>query len=69
MNKSKIFKHNLKNNSKIIKFNSRKNEIGYAKYLPSFSKEWVNTIYSFDKKTLSNIPTFTQNVNKITPAF
>jgi hypothetical protein len=39
MNKSKIFKHNLKNNSKIIKFNSRKNEIGYAKYLPSFSKE------------------------------
>jgi hypothetical protein len=69
MNKSKIFKHNLKNNSKIIKFNSRKNEIGYAKYLPSFSKEWVNTIYSFDKKTLSNIPTFTQNVNKIIKSY
>jgi hypothetical protein len=39
MNKNKIFKHNLNNNSKIIKFNNRENEIGYTKYLPSFSKE------------------------------
>lgn len=65
MNKNKIFKHNLNNNSKIIKFNNRENEIGYTKYLPSFSKEWKNTIYSFDKKILSNIPTFTDNINKI----
>ena len=54
MNKNKIFKHNLNNNSKIVKFNSKKNEIGSTKYLPSFSKEWINTIYSFDKKIISN---------------
>lgn len=69
MNKSKIFKHNLNNNSKIIKFNNKKNEIGYAKYLPSFSKEWINTIYSFDKNVVSNIPTFTQNINKIIKSY
>jgi len=39
MNKTKIFKHNLKNNSKIIGFKEKKNEIGFSKYLPSFSKE------------------------------
>jgi hypothetical protein len=65
MNNNKIFKHNLKNNSKIIKFKVKKDEVGYAKYLPSFSKEWINTIYSFDKNILSNIPTFTDNINKI----
>lgn len=65
MNKNKIFKHNLNNNSKIVKFNSKKNEIGSTKYLPSFSKEWINTIYSFDKKIISNLPTFTDNINKI----
>jgi hypothetical protein len=69
MNKSKIFKHNLKNNSKIIKFNTRKTEIGYAKYLPSFSKEWKNTIYSFNKNITSNIPTFTETINKIIKSY
>ena len=65
MNKTKIFKNNLNNNSKILKLKTKKNETGYAKYLNSFSKEWINTIYSFDKKIISNIPTFTNNVNKI----
>jgi hypothetical protein len=39
MNKTKIFKNNLNNNSKIVKLKTKKNETGYAKYLNSFSKE------------------------------
>ena len=33
------------------------------------SKEWKNTIYSFNKEILANIPTLTQNVNKIIKSF
>jgi hypothetical protein len=65
MNNNKIFKHNLNNESKIIRFKTKKTEIGNNKYLPSFSKEWINTIYSFDKNTLSNLPSFTDTINKI----
>lgn len=65
MNKLKIFKNNLNNHSTIVKFNIKKSLIGKNVYLPSFSKEWKNTVYSFDKNTLSNIPTFTQNINTI----
>lgn len=65
MNKLKIFKHNLKNKSKTIGFRIKTDEIGHSKYFPSFSKEWINTVYSFDKKVLSNIPTFVENLNKI----
>nr|QHD26791.1 Ribosomal proteins 3 [Podosphaera xanthii] len=35
------------------------------KYLPSFTKEWKSTIYSFDKRVLTSIPTLMENVNKI----
>ena len=64
-NNNKIFKHNLNNNAKIINFKTKKDQIGNNKYLPSFSKEWKNTVYSFDKNTLSNIPSLTENINKI----
>lgn len=65
MNKTKIFKYNLNNNSKTIELKTKKNDLFYSKYLPSFSKEWKNSIYSFDKRVLSNIPSFTENINKI----
>jgi hypothetical protein len=36
-----------------------------TKYLPSFAKEWNNTIYSFNQNTLKNIPVNHLNINKI----
>jgi hypothetical protein len=39
--------------------------IGNTRYLPSFSREWKNTVYSFDKNRLKNLPVDTLNINKI----
>jgi hypothetical protein len=67
-NNTKIFKHNLNNNSKTIQLKVQaktQQKIGSGKYLPSFSKEWKNTIYSFNKNIVSAIPVLTENINKI----
>lgn len=71
MNKTtKIFKHNLKNNnSRIIELKISTDQGDNRKYLPSFTKEWKSTIYSFDKKVLSNIPTLMENINKIITSY
>ena len=70
MNKTTIFNNNLKkNSSKTIGFNTKKDTIGNSKYLPAFSKEWKNTVYSFDKYTVSNLPVITENVNKILKSY
>ena len=66
---TKIFKNNLKNSSKTIGFRIKKDKIGNSKYLPSFSKEWKNTVYSFDKNILSNIPTYTENIKNILKSY
>lgn len=65
----KIFLHNLKNSTKSIGFKTRNNKVGKSKYLPSFSKEWKNTIYSFDKNIISNLPMLTQTINKILKSY
>ena len=52
----KIFNNNLNNNTKTILLNKKIGDIGKIKYLPSFSKEWKNTIYSFNKNNLKNLP-------------
>jgi hypothetical protein len=39
------------------------------KYLPSFSKEWNNIIYSFNKNNLKNIPVNDLNINKIIQSY
>jgi hypothetical protein len=59
----------LKNNSKILKLRTNKENIGNTKYSPSFSKEWTNTIYSFDKNKLRNLPIDTLNINKIIKSY
>ena len=69
MNKTKIFNNNLKKNSSKTIFKTKKDTIGNSKYLPAFSKEWKNTIYSFDKSTVSNLPLITENVNKILKSY
>jgi hypothetical protein len=65
----KIFKNNLKNLSKIVDFKKKFSNIGIMKYLPSFSKEWKNTIYSYNKNILKNITVNTLNINKIIKSY
>jgi len=60
-----IFNNNLRKNSKTILLKRKLGDVGMTKYLPSFSKEWKNTIYSFNKNTLKNIPVNDLNINKI----
>jgi hypothetical protein len=61
----KIYNNNLKRSSKTILLKKKLNDVGITKYLPSYSKEWNNTIYSYNKNTLKNIPVNDLNINKI----
>jgi len=63
--KMEIFNNNLRTNYKTILLRKKKGDVGKIKYLPSFSKEWKNTVYSFNKNTLKNIPLNDLNINKI----
>lgn len=65
--KMKIYNNNLKRGgaAKTILLKKKIGDIGITKYLPSFSKEWKNTIYSYNKNTLKNIPVNDLNINKI----
>ena len=60
-----IFNKFIKNNSKLIPFNVKKNYIGETKYFPPFSKEWKNSIYAFNYNTLKNLPLYNININKL----
>ena len=66
----KIFHNNIKKGANGSKFISlRKKLVNVGKTLPSFSKEWKNTIYSFDKNILKNIPVNTININKLIKSY
>jgi hypothetical protein len=69
----KIFHNNLKNNSKTITAAAtaaRQRFVGNnTKSLPSFSKEWKNIIYSYNKNNLKNIPVNNININNIIKSY
>jgi hypothetical protein len=65
----KIFNNNLNNNPKTVALRKKIGDIGKIKYLPSFSKEWKNTIYSYNKNMLKNIPSNDVNINKIIQSY
>lgn len=69
MLRQKIFTNNLNNNSKTIALNNKVGDIGKIKYLPSFSKEWKNVVYSYNKNNLKNIPMNDVNINKIIQSY
>lgn len=66
---SKIFLGNLIRNTKTISLNKKLGDVGKTKYLPSYSKEWRNTIYSYNKNILKNTPVNTININKIIKSY
>lgn len=65
----KIFTNNLNNNSKTVALKNKVGDIGKIKYLPSFSKEWKNVVYSYNKNNLKNIPMNDVNINKIIQSY
>lgn len=65
----KIFTNNLNNNSKTVALKNKVGDIGKIKYLPSFSKEWKNVVYSYNKNNLKNIPMNDLNINKIIQSY
>lgn len=65
----KIFNNNLNNKPKTIILKWKETDIGKTKYLPSFSKEWKNIIYSYNKNNLKNIPINDVNINKIIQSY
>lgn len=65
----KIFKNNLNKNYKLINFKEKVGIVGKTKYLPSFSKEWKNIIYFYNKNNLKNIPTNNVTIEKIIESY
>nr|UNI91534.1 ribosomal protein S3 [Cordyceps cicadae] len=65
----KVFNNNLKNIPKTIALKNKVGDIGKTKYLPSFSKEWKNVVYSYNKNNLKNIPVNDININKIIQSY
>jgi hypothetical protein len=70
----KIFNNNLKSKagtatSKLVPMGIKLGTLGKVKYLPSFTKEWKNTIYSFNKNIMKNIPVNNLTINKIIKSY
>lgn len=64
----KIFNNNLKKiirTPRTVNLNTKLGIINNNKYLPAFTSEWKNIIYSFNKNNLRNIGSNTINLNKI----
>ncbi len=66
---TKIFNSILKISSKTISLKPKVGAIGNMKYLPSFSKEWKNIIYSYNKNNLKNLPINNININKLLQSY
>ena len=62
-------KNNNNSNSRLIPFKTRKFEIGEIKYLPSVSKEWKNSIYTFNPNNLKNLPVYNLNINNLIKSY
>jgi hypothetical protein len=68
--KTTIFKNNLKKqNTKIVPLKTKLDITGATKYLPSFSKEWKDIIYSFNKNNLKNLGNNRKNIDKIIKSY
>nr|YP_008758054.1 ribosomal protein S3 [Beauveria pseudobassiana]AGW46921.1 ribosomal protein S3 [Beauveria pseudobassiana] len=52
-----------------ITLNNKIADIRKTKYLPSFSEEWKDTIYSYNKNTIKNIPSHHLNIYNIIQSY
>ena len=65
----KIFKNNLNKNIRTIGLKSKLTAVNNMKYLPAFSKEWKNIIYSFNKNNMKNVSANIVNINKVIKSY
>lgn len=66
---SYLFNKKINNNSKFIIFHSRENKEGNFKYFPPISKEWKNSIYSFNAHNIQNFPVYDFNLNNLIKSY
>lgn len=67
--KMKIFENNIKKTQRTVTLRNKKGDLGKTKYFPAFTKEWKNTIYSFNQNIVKNIPVNNLNINKIIKSY
>jgi hypothetical protein len=60
-----IFDKCIKGNSHSIPFTIRKDYLGNIKYFPPVSKEWKNTIYTYNHNNMINLPLYDYNINNL----
>lgn len=63
--KSSIFSRNINNKYKLIPFNESINTTGETKYFPPASKEWKNSVYSYNQNTTKNFPVLDTSIYNI----
>lgn len=61
----KILNNTINKRFKKTILKPRYGAIGKVKYFPSFTKEWRNTVYCYNKNVVKNIPANDVNINKI----
>jgi hypothetical protein len=64
-----IFQKNINNSYKSIPFKIIQNDIGESKYFPAASKEWKNSIYSYNKNFIKNLPVYDLTIYKIIKSY
>lgn len=52
-------------NYKLVPFKPLVNDIGEIKYLPAVSKEWKNSIYSYNSNNVINLPIYDLKINDL----
>lgn len=65
----KLFLNNIKNNSKKISLKNDLTTVGKVKVLPSFSKEWKSTVYSYNKNLIKNMANDNLNLDNIIKSY
>jgi hypothetical protein len=61
----KIFEKKINNKYKLLPFNKVHNNVGPTKYLPPISKEWKNTVYTFNPNNIKNYPIYDKDINNL----
>lgn len=64
-----ILKKKINDRYNIIPLNNIKNTIGLVKHFPATTKEWCNSVYSFNKNSLKYLTTSDKNLSKIIKSY
>lgn len=64
-----IFSKYIKNNYKIIPFKVKISDVASTRYFPPVSREWINSIYVFNKNSIKNFPMYDIKINFLIRSF